>query len=167
MPSVKLNKTTLPKLKERVSRSVSVFLDDVNAHTARAVQLGGEELLRVSRELAPLDTGALRASGRVSVGTAIAGRKQARVKAVVEFGGEFNVSTSMMVALGGTGSRKNLVGGKVTYAGAVHEGLHPSGVSPTYRVGGPKFLEIGGARARPKVSEIIRKELKKVASGRK
>ena len=167
MPRVKLNKTTVPRLKERVKVDFSVFLANVNKQSARAVQLGAEEILRVSRSLAPVDTGALRASGRVSVGTAIAGRAQARVKGLVEFGGNFQVSTAEMVAQGGTGSRKNLVGGTVNYAGAVHEGVHPSGQRPNFREGGPKFLEIGARRALPRVKQIVREELRKAAKFKK
>lgn len=107
---------------------------------ARAVaKEAGREVIIQTTPLTPMDTGALRASAKVTVD-----EKGNDIRATVSYGGETPIIDV------------NSPDGFVRYAVEVHEDMERD-----YFVGGPKFLAIGAQIAMPRVQEIITERLKK------
>ena len=127
---------------------IKKYFDGVTREMMDAAEQAGHVVLDHATELAPLDTGALRESGKVFIDK----RKTKNPKVEIAFGGETPVTD------------KHSPDGFVDYAVEVHENIEGQ-----FKVGGPKFLEHGAAEALPQVVEILEKAARRAArkQGRK
>ena len=101
---------------------IKKVFEEIDAELFKCLDRIGGKILGQAQELAPLDTGALRESGKVEVL-------------------EFNTALQLQVGFGGpnrpVSPTRNAPMGWVDYAFEIHEDLERS-----YQTGGPKFLEI-------------------------
>jgi hypothetical protein len=118
------------------------FVGVVESEAKRIMQTAAQMVLDETIPLTPLDTGALRSSGRAEAVETPKG-----VAGVVSFGGQDYPVTPT----------SNAPTGIVAYAIKVHEDLERH-----YAVGGPKYLERGGIEAKDKVEAYVLSELKKI-----
>lgn len=110
--------------------------------TQKVLMTAGNQVLKASIPLTPLDTGALRRSGKVNV------EPRAQIPVCqVTFGGTTAYPT------------KNAPAGVVDYAITVHEDL-----GTPHAVGGPKYLTYGGRAALPKVKKTIQDGYRRITN---
>jgi hypothetical protein len=104
-----------------------------------------EMIKETAVEFAPLDTGALRESGRTRVLKRGGKAGGGEVSVDISFGGEFNTVSPT----------DNAPHGVVDYAVTVHEDMEH-----TYKVGGPKYLENAVKHHTPGLSQLIASKLR-------
>jgi len=118
-----------------VSQELGLFVDKVNRSAERALRKAGRVIIETTTPLVPIDTGALRKTGRFVV------EKEPAV------GGTF-----LNVSYGDAEGE-----GEVHYAVFVHEDL-----TARHKIGQAKYLENGVRLSLPKVLEILKVNLKDV-----
>ena len=125
--------------------SYNNFIKIVKDETKYILKESGDLVLKNTLPLTPVDTHALRNSGRSEV------EDRAQVpRVVVSFGGDYRVPPT-----------SNAPSGYVDYAAKVHEDLtlyHP--------VGGAKFLTLGGRASLKGIKDIISKGYRAIARRR-
>lgn len=115
----------------KLRRQLDDFSRDIDRRVPRALYRIGEEIMAKSKPLVPVDTGALRASGHVSLP-------------------EFHSSGQFSVTLGYGGVAGGMVGGDVGYAVYVHENLEAH-----HTVGQAKYLEQPLREMEPRLAERL------------
>lgn len=111
----------------KVQRTFEAVQKGIKDEVVKGVEEAAQKILDRAKELAPEDTGALKASGKIVKGGAqvsvlakgrAGGGRGSQVSVQVEFGGDLAPGEAIS-------DTKTLVNGKVNYAAAVHE-LHPT-----------------------------------------
>jgi hypothetical protein len=110
------------------------YVTRITKGSREAMRWAAETILEQTMPLVPLDTGALRESGRVETSSG-EGLTRHRIGAAVKFGGG---------------------PGRVRYAVFVHE------TNKNYRIGQWKYLQEGVNRARPIITRGVAERLKRV-----
>lgn len=124
--------TELPRIWNRFTKAV-------DTQATVAMEAIGETVLNTAIPLTPMDTGALRSSGRWEADVDTIGPY-----VVVSYGGNYRVSPT-----------ENAPTGYVFYAATVHEDNERS-----YRVGGPEFLGLAARSTAHQQQDILLKLLK-------